>query len=354
MPTKRMLTTSGQMDMDEVNLRRCPHAHGYHITHVVFGDLHANAVKLVYNLIRNGICAPISDASYDELLAIYDYTPPLTKAYVHSFELWMRRHFKVIDTTVMVHLIGDVLADRGRNDWFTLKILEALKHNGVCVRIVFSNHDCLFFDAMGLNGEIRKREAPRALEKNRQGNSHLELMQAFEDGVFLADDIKALVLKAYLPSLLMMDYFVGNDKKMLTIVSHAPTDLTGIEQLANVFCVPYDGSIPNGLVRTINAMNSAFKAVVQAERTHEFFVPGMVAFDALWTREQSLYQARGEQETRAIPGITFIYGHDKKRDVVPKNVIRLDNHIGKGCLESYGEMEIGYLSNSPWPDVISC
>ena len=122
---KKEIPSSSQMDTAVIDLRRCPCPHHYQITQVTFGDLHANAIKFIYNLIRNGICAPVSDASYDEQLKLYEYTQPLTKAGFDAFNQWIDAHLQVIDTTIMVRLIGDVLADRGRNDWFVLKIFAA-------------------------------------------------------------------------------------------------------------------------------------------------------------------------------------------------------------------------------------
>jgi hypothetical protein len=345
---KKEIPSSSQMDTAVIDLRRCPCPHHYQITQVTFGDLHANAIKFIYNLIRNGICAPVSDASYDEQLKLYEYTQPLTKAGFDAFNQWIDAHLQVIDTTIMVRLIGDVLADRGRNDWFVLKIFAALKHAGVCVRTVLSNHDCMFLDAMGFNGEARMREVPRALEINLQGNANLELMYAIQDGVILFDEVNQLVHDAYLPTLVMLDYSLSHDGK-LTIMTHAPVDLRMIEELAEAFDVIYEGPEIDGLVRTIKAINQAFQRIVHEGRTEEILIPGTVVFNALWTREPDLYQARGNRDTQNIPNITFVYGHDKQRTHVSANVIRLDNHIGKGNLEANDEINIGYMSNDPWP-----
>jgi hypothetical protein len=350
MRTQRVLSQLSHMDTSVIDLRRCPCVHNYQITQVTFGDLHANAIKFIYNLIRNGICAPVSDVTYEELLALYQDEPPLTETIFDAYNLWIDAHLDVINTHIMVRLLGDVLADRGRNDWFILKIFDVLMRAGVRVRTVLSNHDCMFLDALGFNGEARMREMPGTLEVNLQGNSNLELMYAIQHEVISLDAVEQLVHDAYLPTLVMLDYSLSQDGK-LAIMTHAPVDLQSIEELAEAFEVAYEGPDIDGLVSTIKAINQAFRRIVHEGRTEEILMPGMVVFNALWTREPGLYHARGNRETQNIPNITFVYGHDKQHAQVPSNIIRLDNHIGKGNLEANNETNIGYMSNDLWTEV---
>lgn len=47
----------------------------------------------------------------------------------------------------MIRLLGDELADRGANDYFTLKLLEKLQLNKVPVEILLSNHSVEFIES---------------------------------------------------------------------------------------------------------------------------------------------------------------------------------------------------------------
>ena len=86
-------------------------------------------------------------------------------------------------------------------------------------------------------------------------------------------------------------------------MTHAPIDLQSIEELAEAFKVEYKGPDIDGLVCTIKAINQAFKSIIDEGRTEEILMPGTVVFNALWTRESGLYQARGNQETQNIDNI---------------------------------------------------
>ncbi|MCH9757260.1 MAG: hypothetical protein K0U37_08750, partial [Gammaproteobacteria bacterium] len=69
-----------RIDQIDVDLRSCPEPYsGLPITQATMGDLHANAIKLIYNLIRSGVCK-IEPEDYAMLVRIYESGPPLSKA----------------------------------------------------------------------------------------------------------------------------------------------------------------------------------------------------------------------------------------------------------------------------------
>ena len=89
---------------------------------ITIGDLHANAMKLMFLLVKHGIATDLTEANYDRLAEIYNTSvEELTKDILTEFN-------QILDTVTfrseaLVRLIGDELSDRGSNDYFVLKIL---------------------------------------------------------------------------------------------------------------------------------------------------------------------------------------------------------------------------------------
>ena len=84
---------------------------------------------------------------YAALVVIYkDQSNPLTKdAYQQYTGILGRMHFNE-DSVSLVRLIGDELADRGKNDLLVLALLKAMKDQNVPYRILVSNHGLEFIE----------------------------------------------------------------------------------------------------------------------------------------------------------------------------------------------------------------
>lgn len=416
-----------------IDLRKRPKKHTHKITQFTEGDLHANVIKLIYTLIRNGVCQ-LSDKSYTELVQIYESKPPLNQQQLLRFNEIIEHDLQVIDPTILVRLIGDILADRGRNDYLVLKVLRKLRRANVPLRILMSNHDNVFLEAIGLFGQplqtttgllcedlwslrcklswqtkipqvadfasqIRPEYIftdnglyyydpwdnsvqlistnPATLHELRtwlhpninidfltdkqaelireqtghqygvsQARSYIELQRAITSGLIDRQEVNEMLQEAYLPQLMLLDYTYHNG--VLTIISHAPIDLQNIEAVAQQFEVPYDGSIV-GLMQTINAINKEFRYAVESNLTQQVLAPGTAAYQLLWQREDELFKARHHCETRHLPNIKFMYGHDKQwpESHTPKNIIRVDNILGKNGLMNHHETNISYISTDP-------
>ncbi|MCK1859324.1 hypothetical protein MXE00_13165 [Legionella pneumophila] len=115
-------------------------------TEITIGDLHGNAMKLMFMLVKHGIATNISIEDYNRLVEIYRTpTKGLTKELLGEFNEILTKIKFNSDSTI--RLIGDELADRGNNDYFTLKILEKLNEHTVPVEIIVSNHSIEFIEA---------------------------------------------------------------------------------------------------------------------------------------------------------------------------------------------------------------
>lgn len=352
MINQHMLVSSAEMDAteDKINLRIYPSYHNKLITQFTMGDLHGNAIKLIYTLVRNGICQLISDEPqkiYSKLISIYESPEPLSQENFFLFNHIIDNYLLIIDTKTLVRFIGDCFADRGKNDWFTLKVIYKLKHAGVNFRTVLSNHDCRFLCAMGLNGAKADINAIKAKSEDKQNaDSFFGLKKTINAGLVRLDEVLAMLRGAYLPSLVMLDFSL-NSCGVLSIFTHAPCDLKSIKDLSNQFGTLYEDATNEDLVNTINAINHELDFCIQHDLLGLVLKKDTPAYDLMWMREKKLMLLRNNIETREVKNIIFIYGHDKKSLNVPQNVIRIDNYLGRGDLGSGNEKNISYLSNEP-------
>src|ERR1700737_2931763 len=106
---------------------------------IVAGDLHANALKLILLLSAYNIVS-LSEKQKNELKSAYiknDTAQFQLTLYDLKFQKKCQR--KII-------FLGDLLADRGKNDWFVLCILQKMAENLINYEIIYSNHDAQFIN----------------------------------------------------------------------------------------------------------------------------------------------------------------------------------------------------------------
>jgi hypothetical protein len=131
------------------NLHQLPEVINYHYTHVSVGDLHGNALKLIYTLIEEGVLE-LSEEEQESSAHIYIklrdiYNKPINELRVDDLAKFQDIINKAkVNKNKAVTLIGDELADRGNNDYFTLLVLQKLKEEQVNIEIMLSNHSVEF------------------------------------------------------------------------------------------------------------------------------------------------------------------------------------------------------------------
>jgi hypothetical protein len=136
------------------------------------GDLHGNALKLVFFLAERGFIdfedksssvaggkKQTSAEIYAEFAKIYQDGLPIknadcvtdireTSEAIKKFEAFLAKITVTKEgEKAMFRLIGDVLCDRGQNDYFTLQILKKVEELKLRYEVIFSNHDHRFFES---------------------------------------------------------------------------------------------------------------------------------------------------------------------------------------------------------------
>lgn len=120
------------------------------------GDLHGNAVKLFHMLFKHQVIRfkPGLDpnAEYKKLVSLYEALDTKNWGQNNPEEVVREirdffQKLEVKDPNVLIRLIGNELADRGCNDYMTLKLLEFLNQNKIKTTVLLSNHGSVFLNA---------------------------------------------------------------------------------------------------------------------------------------------------------------------------------------------------------------
>jgi len=343
------------------------------LTQFTVGDLHGNTIKLIYTLIRNGVCT-LSSEHYQGLVLLYQKNP-MSEEDLSNFCKLVDDNLKITNQNILVRLIGDIVADRGQNDLLTLKVLHKLRKGNVPVCITMSNHDdqfMKFFNDSKTFAELKKYTGLSHNMVENQGNSYTNLVQyinACADDTIKQqrfDEVKRMVQESYLPNLVLLDYARSKDNKSITLFSHAPIDLNNIKDVASEFGISWNGIDFKGepvekLIAVIDAINQDYQTNLQLG-LHSDMMGNIAIKKIAWQRHKEGSSSGSylpglivhNQDPRAgTPSITYVHGHDTPGNLkTAKNTICIDNNIGKGNLKNNGDNCVAYVSNeaiSPGP-----
>ncbi len=314
---------------------------GINTTQVTLGDLHSNAIKLLDSLVRYGVCE-LGQQTFKQLLGLYLKKNP-TEDDKKAFIRHIQTALKVIDCKILLRLIGDIVADRGKNDLYVLAILDVLKKQGVPISTLVSNHDVeliLAYERYKKNGgDFQLNKAGIVLE---QIGSILVLEASIGEGKAISSaEFERLMEAVYLPTLKLVDYsLTGTDPKHITIFSHAPIDLAVIRHMAEKFEVAYSASTADELALTIDKINRRFSSYVRdgnfnliydrVKVPKNYYVPKTACVEcAIWNRDEDLDAG---SDTIDVANVTFVYGHTKGGHHKRNNAECIDNTAGKGSL----------------------
>lgn len=306
------------------------------VEEITSGDLHANAVRLLYFLVRHGVCQ-IETADYDMLTMIYQL-PDTDAASLQSFKDIISR-LQVVNRETLVRLIGDEVADRGQNDYFILKILEKLCQEGARVEILLSNHGVEFVEACERFKERQNQLQPTTLIW-KHNQSFRNLATLVRNQLVLADEVLSLYEKIYKPMLKLLSYNIDEDPHGITIYTHAGVGLETIRRLAQKFMVTFADDSPEALATTIEAINQKFQEAVNNNTVHllynhfelaKGYYGEMQAQEdnaieyLIWNRNYSALERPALYKGYAL---SFVHGHDDGEPTA-ENIFNLESMVGK-------------------------
>ena len=297
-------------------------------THVSLGDLHGNALKLIYTLIEEGILE-INEEAYLQLQQIYN-TPvaTLTGEQLAQFKAIIGN--AKVNTDKALTLIGDDLADRGSNDYFTLLVLQKLGRSKVNLDILLSNHSAEF-----IRDYERKQFTGRYNLASGQGHSLTRMHYLIVKGLVNEEEVRTIVKESYIPVTKAISYTISPEGE-ITLFSHAPIGLETIQAVARKFGLEYDDSTHKSLISSIDRVNARVQQLFGNKELAQLIdregdpdpalpVPPtkMPLYRLLWNRAVG-----DELVTKTSSGIKvkFVHGHVGDREVLKNGSERVPSH----------------------------
>jgi hypothetical protein len=117
---------------------------------VTLGDMHASIKRLAHFLVAHNLWN-LSDTDYRVLCHTSSFFLNDGAHTKDAIDESLGAFYSLLNSTsfqnqpgLTVRFIGDVFADRGPNDWLTLKIFEKMASAGIDFRLIFGNHDLEF------------------------------------------------------------------------------------------------------------------------------------------------------------------------------------------------------------------
>lgn len=323
-------------------------------TDLSLGDLHANAVKLLYFLVRHGVCQ-ISAEHYARLVVIYKMPiSSLTAKKIVEFNVLVAG-IQITNRHMLVRLIGDELGDRGSNDYFVLKILQKLHQEQVNVEILMSNHGVEFVEAYERFKERGNQFKITTLVDHAPSLSNMSYL--IKQGLVEADEVLDIANQYYKPYLKIISYSLDEQTEGITIYSHAGIGLESIILLAIKFhVIQVDKAINQNeaieqlfktigtskqLAKMIDKINQKFNHIyVRNNCVHTLYDPlelekgyygnmrlklSNVLEFLMWNRS---YKLLHRPEVYNKYPLSFVHGHDST-ERTGCNIFNLDGDSGK-------------------------
>lgn len=242
--------------------------------HDVIGDLHGNTMYMIFFLIERGYLTLNDEADYVALKQLYDFVGEIEHESDIDDEVRaalpdiIKLFHKILDNATFqsqaskITFLGDMLADRGNNDIFTLIVLLHLHNKGINYNITLSNHDVAFLYFM-LNQQWEKDEF-KPLMLNGASRSVMGVYYFLKVEAITADKLLSMMNQALIPHLLLFDYSECDDTFIQW--THAPTGDEALITFISYFNITLNASSlsdNNHRVKVINEINKEFKKVIQ-------------------------------------------------------------------------------------------
>lgn len=297
---------------------------------LAIGDMHGNFMKLICSLQTVGVI-DLSKKEYEGLASLEEEHCKLmdtydTKGIIEKTSLWhtsdksnysdfrqalLKNHQNILNNIdkikvtadnkkTLIRLIGDVLADRGANDYYTLYLIDHLAKQGLTFKISLSNHDNFYFT-----------EDTAGCETNKQGRSYLH-MQALDKAKIIDSSTglgKVDVLEKQYRSLVEpISYSIQTNPDgtiaQLNIFNHAIAGPACLQALIKKYGqlggflagIEYKAGTIQELCQTIDSINERFKKLTTGD---------LKAYQKIINAEKKLWEIKGtlDDETSTNPDV---------------------------------------------------
>jgi hypothetical protein len=347
----------------EVDIYQYPTCFEANFQSLTLGDLHGNAVKLLYFLIYHQVITfkpgfeP--NETYESFVTIYsefakwmEFDATSLSQENYTFIAGLMENFdefmgclKINNKQIILRFLGDEMADRGCCDYFTLRLFKFLQENGVNLTILASNHGCEFIFAYE-QWLTNPQRPPRRCIINEQKMSFLRLKFLLDSDIVSMAEVITLINNYYKPRLKLLDAYIDDG---VWLFSHAPIQFDAIKFTANYFSLTYEDDTEQALARTIKKINSHFQEKVKNNQVNECCnFPLSIEVQSMHSEQISLWPVvyitwnrwnNLKNTKKARPSylhgykIYYVHGHENIKGQYPQ-IYSLETYCGK---EAYQE-----------------
>lgn len=341
-----MTSSHNSIKKDTDNLKHYPNVEISTFDAVAVGDLHGNALKLLHFLLKNSIVSwdtfekSESEALYKQFYELYNATPITRDNVLKLRELI--KSLRITPNAPLIRFLGDELADRGKNDLFTLLLFDHLHTNGVNYRCILSNHTQRFLKTYNT---MREGQYIDPSEYEGCFCSQAALFSCIEQGIIELDEVNRMIdnHKTHLHILDHGLYDQGTYQYTHAITSHNIGQ--HLAQKLNLF---YFEATPLFRVwstwrvqqafqqRLISDNNNLFNRDIMSQLSNGYSInEDEYPFEcALWNRAHNSVQRRASHPDYAYEQRS-IHGHEPHDPLADdKFIVSLDALFGKGPIEA--------------------
>jgi hypothetical protein len=314
------------------------------------GDTHGNALYLLHFLLTKNILVTDRE-TFNQFATLYKAhdghikkfkenntllnKTAIVKDLIHFHSLLdkMQINHEAIRKKIKVRLIGDELADRGADDYLTLRLLERLVEGHIHLEIIISNHGLEFLRA------FHHRDYSFGLGPG-QSDSMINLNTLLTASIIATSQIEELYKKIYFKHLVAIGYQIDpQNSKQMVLYTHAPVPSRIVKDLCRYLCTFFDS---NDLPKTIDTINLRFLQLIQNPNDFDHYFPliGDIVYNAehpldslVWCRMEDDNDISNLLRPRQIYDylLTYVHGHHNKGKVPQHKqayVYNLDGMLG--------------------------
>lgn len=309
---------------------------------VTLGDMHGNALKLFYLLCFHD-CFESEMYHQNHLENLYYEFHELYEKDADDFDTqFVADAVALVDKLVFrsdcsVRFIGDLLADRGKNDFLTLLLIKRMHVCALPYTIILSNHDAEFFYALETNTD----DAPRVtrMSDRKQFRSANNLAKLLKKGLIDIDELKTWMQTCIYPYVKVIDIEEYNN--VTVVYTHAPVSRSQIVQLHDYLVKQGDVALAaieklfSEMVEDINAAVANNLRNGKFARMLEDIKSSNMLRNFIWMRFPSVEKSLQKHLTTDIydnpDDLVYVCGHDRKPDDLKTNQCwySLDQGFGK-------------------------
>jgi hypothetical protein len=316
-----------------------------------------DAMALLRALVRFGIAAwpePSANATYLQLANIYEKKTDLLSAEdIQAFETAITS-LEIKDQSKHLRLLGKVLASEGKNDLFTLMILDKLRTAKVPYVITLSSHDASFIAAYEKNQHHKLDDSPEFL----LDRSLLNLRTLLKKDLFPIGRLDAMITQAYFEKMELINYSVSGNT--LTLYTSPAMGFDIIKTLATQFHIAYVEEPLDKLTATIDSINELIRSYIKQGKLTEFFniIDGLppeksVIREAIWNRVFANYLLLNRwKSTVGTTQLKYVHLSDSITPIPPTKT-HITNLGGPGAISTSGTyIEREILSSAPTTPIL--